>query len=344
MACACGQPLVADSTLYVVESQAQRSRLTLHAFDAAGGMPKWSTTLASKASGDTLAAVANGLVYATVHPSSGSDQLIALDAATGKRRWKLTPPTPGTGAVRIIAPVVDGRLAFVAATASSATELSAIDPTGHVVWSAMPGGTVGDFPPPDPSLATNPGHTIYIATLSLTAPANQLLTGYDESDGTVHSAVSVQPTPAGPIQSIAYSNGLILGTAGTGFGRLGFGAFGLDPDTGAVLWTTDIFTVAVTFDAVITSDARSSSITARNPTTGAVMWSVVDNIGDRVALAGNLMYTWRPDTIVIRRLSDGNVVGTAQPNVGEFLTGRVIPSNGRLYATTTGHLYALAPS
>lgn len=116
--------------------------LSLRAFDTDDGRPKWSTPLGPSDVGGSLAAVANGLIYLTVHPAQGSDRLLAVDATSGTRRWIITPPAPGTGRVRLDLPVVDGPLVFVTATASDASELSAIDTTGRRVWSSVPGGQV----------------------------------------------------------------------------------------------------------------------------------------------------------------------------------------------------------
>ena len=75
--------------------------LTLRAFDATNGRLRWSTPLGTSEFGHVLSAVANGLVYVVGHPESGSDSIVALDAATGAVRWQLTPPEPGPGPVRV---------------------------------------------------------------------------------------------------------------------------------------------------------------------------------------------------------------------------------------------------
>ena len=149
---------------------------------------RWSTPLGNSQFGDVLSAVANKLVYVVVRPESGSDRIVAFDEATGVVRWQLTPPEPGGSDVRMAGPIVDGPLAFVAASTSTRTDIFAVDSGGHVAWSTAPGGFVS-------ALAADLGRRIlYTASLlQLTnGPSIQLLTGYAETDGAVRSAVVAQ--------------------------------------------------------------------------------------------------------------------------------------------------------
>jgi outer membrane protein assembly factor BamB len=319
----------------VVANQAQ-GHPSVRAYDAANGHAKWSRKLPAN-SFVALVAVANGLVYVTVHPSSGSDELVTYDAANGHARWTLTPPAPGTGPVIIVTPVVDGDRAFVAATASSDAELSAVDTSGNVVWSAIPGGSVFLAAP----VAANSGQTVYIASFERTGNGVALLTGYAEADGAVQSAVTVQQTDQPqPIESIAFSNGAVFGSGYTAFGRLsGLGGFRVDPNTGVVAWSHDLFEEAVAPDTAFTSNPRTTEVIARDPGTGAQRWTMLAN---GVTVAGSLVFGASGDTITVHRLSDGAVVATVQPAPGETVTAP-IPSNGRLYTASLDRLYALSP-
>ena len=149
---------------------------------------------------------------------------LAVDAA-GARRWSRRGS---------FAPVVvDGPLAFVAATTSTRSDIFAVDSAGHVVWSAAPGGFVS-------ALAADPEqHTLYVASLlQLTGgPSIQLLTGYAEADGLLRSAV-VLPIPSFvSVSSLGFAKGLVFGTQSNDHGEGGIGAFAVHPDTGALAWS-----------------------------------------------------------------------------------------------------------
>jgi PQQ-like domain len=337
--CACwpSRPLVAMGTVYAVDGYAGEAPfpLTLRAFDATSGTPRWSVPLGTSRPGDVLAAVANGLVYLSLRPTSGSDQLVALDAATGKTRWQVVPPAPGSGPVVLGLPIVDGAQVFVSATASDASEVSAFDALGQRVWSVVPGGRVFE----GSNLATVPGQTLYVATgLALSnGQGLSLLKGYAVSDGAARSAALI-PDPT-PVQTIAAADGLVYGTWFTAFGRLGsVGGFAVHPDTGALAWSGGLFEQAVAPDAVLTNNPRDATLEARDPMTGAVKWTTFQS-GFGAEVAGALVVSSEGD---IRRLSDGVRVGAVRDAVNEDLI-RTTPANGRIFAVAATHLYAVSP-
>ena len=149
---------------------------------------------------------------------------------------ELTPPEPGSDPVRLVAPIiVDGPLAFVAARIPTRSDIFAIDTAGQVVWSAAPGGPVS-------ALAADSANGILYAAsiLPLTNQGNiPLLTGYTEADGLVHSAVVAEVRGFVPVDSLAFSNGLVFGTQSDDHGEGGVGAFASHPDSGALAWSGD---------------------------------------------------------------------------------------------------------
>jgi outer membrane protein assembly factor BamB len=331
--CACDSrtALVAGSTVYVVEGDSSSVPYTaaVRAFDAATGAPRWSTPLGT-VNGADVAAIANGLVYVLVRPATGSDRVVALDATVGTSRWSTTPTAPGTGPVALTVPVVDGEQAFVAATASDATQVWALDTAGHAVWSAVPGGRLFD---PHDGLAADPGHTVYVPTyLIFTGVPNHALivTGYDEATGKVRSAV--QAALNLPPAKLSFSDGLLLGDASiAAIHGVGPGAFALRPDTGQVLWNVDILQLAVAPGVVITQDPRVGATTARDVATGTARWTATE-FGS-TAIAGGLVYFGSGD---VRRLSDGALVAT-------ITAGPATPSGGHVFLTGNGRLTALMP-
>jgi outer membrane protein assembly factor BamB len=338
--CACTGALVAGGLVYVIDgySGTQPYSLKLRAFDATNGALTWSRPLGTSQFGHVLSAVANGLVYVIVRPETGSDRIVAVDAATGVVRWRLTPPEPGSGPVRIFGLIVDGPTAFATAGPATRSDIFAIDSRGHVVWSAAPGGFVS-------ALTADPGHRIvYTASfLQLTsAPSIQLLTGYAEGDGTTRSAVVVPVPPFSLISSLGFSNDLIFGSQLNDHGEGGVGAFAVHPGTGELAWSGDGNVAAITPSAVLDFHLRADLNTiARNPSTGAVLWQASTSTAVE-AVAGDLVYVLNGD-IDIRRISNGSIVATIPVSPTDPFRA-LIPSAGRVYVVTNAHLTALAPA
>ena len=224
--------------------------------------------------------------------------------------------------------------------------MSAIDPTGHVVWAATPGGR-GD------RLAADPGRTVYFATLIDTSSldtAVPLLTGYDEGRGTVRTQV-VPRIGRDMTATLAFANGLVYGSqVDVAQGGSGSGGYAVHPDTGALAWNSSIAVTAITPGAVIV--INGPEIAALNPTTGTGLWTQttpsIEGPSPPVA-AGNLLYDGEyhggpaGDTLVARRISDGTTVGSITTSPGATLTD-VVPSGGRVFVTTSSQLIAIAPS
>jgi outer membrane protein assembly factor BamB len=343
--CGCTRPLVSRGRLFVIDGVRGPSPrvLTLRAFDATNGQVRWSAPLGTSEFGaDELSAVANGLVYVVVRPGSGaSDRIVAFDEATGVVRWQLTPPEPGPGPVRVVGPIiVDGPLAFLAASVSSRSDVFALDTEGHVVWSAAPGGFVS-------ALVADPGRRIlYTVSLLLLTnrPSLQLLTGYEETDGDLRSAVVAQIPAFASVGSLGFSDGLVFGTQSNDHGEGGVGAFAMHPDSGALAWSGDGRVTAITPSAVVDFHLRGDPNTiARNPSTGAVLWRA-STAGVAEAVAGDLVYdASTTGDLEVRRISDGSVVANVPVPPGDFVL-TLTPSAGHIYEVTVARLYALVPA
>jgi outer membrane protein assembly factor BamB len=335
--CACrDRALVAGGVVYVVSGfgATQPAALTVRTFDAENGDAGWSAPLGSVGNA-TVSAVANGLVYVLVQPSSGSQRIVAFDAATGAFRWRLTPPEPGSAAVRLSVPIVDGALAFVIATVPTRSDVFAIDTRGRVVWSAAPGGSVTAL------TADSEHHVVYAASrLFLTSgPWIQLLTGYAEADGSVRSAVVPEIPFIVGVETLGVANGLVVGTQPNDHGEGGVGAFAVHPDTGALAWSGNggivaAITPSTTLEFALRADPDGIAL---DTNTGAVRWRA--DIDSDSVVAGDLVYTFAGGGIRVLRLSDGSVVTTVP--VVDF--GALTPANGQLYVAGS-QLYALAPS
>jgi outer membrane protein assembly factor BamB len=336
-ACIANRQLVANDTVYAIDGTSGTAPYTptLRAFAATDGRPRWATPLGQTAGVGVLAAVANGLVYVVLQRAPASDQLVAIDATSGAPRWQRTPPAPGSGRVRIDSPVVDGALVFVTGTASDATTLSAYDPAGRRVWTVVPGGQVFE----GGNVAAVAGQTVYVSTfLPLTGGTGLIfLRGYSVADGAARSTVTLESDL--PVATLATANGLVYGTFYTSVGRLGsVGTFAADPGTGAIAWTGELLTLAVTPSAVLSNNPRTETLVAHEPRTGAPVWTAAQS--DLSARATNELIFFSEGNI--RRLSDGSLVGrlpTVEAEPLRFPT----PSGGRVFASSTSRLYALAP-
>lgn len=349
--CACSgqRPLVAGGVVYAVDGYAGPPpfSLTLRALDATTGAQKWSTGFGAGFQGEVLMAVANGLVYLLRQSPNNfalPDELMAVDATTGATRWQVKPPAPATGReVFVWSTIVDGSLAFVATGPSdgSVGEISALDTSGQVVWSVPTAGGVFRG-----GLTVDPGRIVFIASSVFLSNPNgtvvPLLTGRSESSGEEQSQVVAQVKNHNSNIAIGFANGLVYGSQPSFPGSPGVGAFALHPDTGALVWFADNQESVIAPSTVLTRTS-AGTITARDANTGAAQWQAAD-VGGAQAVAGSLVYSIAaPDTINVRRISDGTLVGTVRPAAGENV-GALTPADGHIYDAATHHLYALAPS
>lgn len=137
-------PLVVGDLVYTAETR-DRALEVVRAFDRATGQPRWEVAWAgamsvpffAKANGDWIRstpAYAEGTLYV----GGMRDVLVALEAATGRERWRvdfvklLQTPLPAFGFV--CSPLVDGEGLYVQAGAS-VVRLDAA--TGRLVWRAL---------------------------------------------------------------------------------------------------------------------------------------------------------------------------------------------------------------
>jgi outer membrane protein assembly factor BamB len=341
--------LVAGGVVYVVEGLGSGDppfSPRLLALDATTGNTRWSTELGTSGPDTGLQAVANGLVYVLVRPPSGSDRIVAFDAATGAFRWQVTPPAPGPtgGRIEVGQVIVDGPLAFAAATGGGGSEVSAIDRDGQVAWSAAPGGFFA-------VLAANAAnHTVYTLSVIFTTngPAIPVLTGFHEASGIVRTQVAAEISPFSltpAVTTLGFSNGLVIGTQPNEHAQGGVGAFALHPESGALVWagrTAGSTVAAITPSAVLDYNFREDlDTTARDTSTGAVLWRAKLGAPPQ-AVAGNLVYSLSASSadLVIRRLSDGSVVATVPVPPGSLA---ITPASGRVYDVAGSFLFTFAP-
>ncbi|MBE7499949.1 MAG: PQQ-like beta-propeller repeat protein [Verrucomicrobiales bacterium] len=137
-------PLVVGNLVFTTETRDKELEV-VRAFDRATGQPRWEVTWAgsmsvpffAKSNGDWIRstpAYAEGTLYV----AGMRDVLVALEAATGRERWRvdfvemLQTPLPAFGFV--CSPLVDGEGLYVQAGAS----VVRLDPaTGRLVWRAL---------------------------------------------------------------------------------------------------------------------------------------------------------------------------------------------------------------
>lgn len=333
--CDCLTPLVVGGVVYTAKGLAgvDPRPVELEALDAATGKPRW-TFLYPRVNGAQVLAVGNGIAYVSVAPVSGSEEIQAFDASTGALRWTVTPPAPssGRGQLGVDAGVVlDGDRLFVTAFGNDgAGEVSAIDTTGRVVWSATPGGGVS-------GLAADPGKTLYVASWVRPTAGSPvpLLTALAEASGSRLSAAVLQlaSTFSGP-GGFAFGNGLIYDVD-----------VAVHPDTGAVAWDAPHEVVmAVTANAVVM--LAPGAIVARNPTSGSPLWFAPARaiVPQGVVVAGDLVLVGESGAsdMQIRDLATGNLLGTSPPLTGSDYY--ISPSGGRVIIQAGGTLYALTPT
>ena len=345
--CLCaGRSLVAGGVVYTLE--ATNTMTSIRAFDAQQGTPKWSRVLTTDPSRtDThLGAVANGLVYLIVGRS-----LLALDAGTGSVKWVLQPPAPGTGTITVQHLLVDGTLAFVDATASigPVSELSAVDPAGHITWSNTPGGEIGGF-------AGLKGHTLDVVSQMSTSQV--LVTQYDEGGGFLQKQVVVNggTTKVDPRGDVAASGGLVYFHGPSFQGRGPAGAFfAVDPMTGALAWSgfgNEQYAVSPSVVAAVGDGPhmpRTPAMVAMDARSGRALWFVSGQLGtfrSGPTIANGVLFTtagFNPVVLEARDLTNGSLLG-AFSIANDNLFGDVTPADGRVYVGSNQRLYALAPT
>jgi outer membrane protein assembly factor BamB len=345
--CRCLRTLVADGDVFTVDGfvpgQSGPFTLTVRAFQASTGIQLWALPLGSVSTA-WVVAVGNGVVYLDVQHTSGPPQIVGLDEGNGSVHFAITPPAPGAGVVALNqAGPLAGRLLFVSAWAGEDSEVSAIDPDGHVVWSAQPGGFVE-------GLAAAAGGPLYASSIvRLTSPALTvvpLLTGLGESDGAVVSRVIVggqATTNWSPLT--LFQNGLAYGAASSAHGGTGAGGVAVDPATGAVTRLTGgNFLAAVSPTAAILQD-EENDVFGVNPKTGTQLWlRFFSGLSgpEADAIAGSLLYVGLGANVLMLDVATGTTVATTSALPGGVVS--IVPSGGRIFTIAGTTLVALQPT
>jgi outer membrane protein assembly factor BamB len=349
--CACGTAriLVAGGVVYDVE--ATTIATAIRAFDAQQGTPKWSKVVTTDPSRTftQLTAAANGLIYVIV-----GALVVALDAGTGAVRWTMQPPAPGTGTMTVTSLLVDGTEAFVSATASISnanpvSEVSALDPAGHIIWSNTPGGEVGGFAavrtanaPPDSTART----LDVVSTIRNSQPSPVvLISQYDEQSGGVHQVVlKTGATAVATMADVSASGGLVyfheppdLGTSSA--------LFAVDPVSGAVAWSgfgNEPYAVGGGVVASTGENRLTFALEGLDAATGRALWGPVPGVS-RPAIANGIVFITDGAVLNARDLANGSLVGTFSA-MSDNLSSPVTPADGRIYVGSSQRLYALAPT
>jgi outer membrane protein assembly factor BamB len=344
--CICpGTPLIAAGRTYVVD-QGENAMTAVRAFDAATGAPRWSTPVA----GAELRGVANGLVYVV----SARTEVVALDASTGATRWTLRPPVPGTGTMTVSHLIVDGSLAFVDGTAAIAnanpvSQISAVDPSGRIVWSTTPGGRVAGFAgirggtEPD-SIA----RTLQVVSLLPVGDfGTPLVSQYDEMSGTLLRSALGAPSPPAAfpgLANVSASGGLVHFNAREVRGLGSSALFAVDPQTGGTVWSGPGNRWHAVNPHAVVSVAEDRGITVAwglDARTGTTLWGPVPS-GPAPILVGDLVLD-TGGALQVRDSRRGDLLASFMPD-GDGLYWEVTAANGIIYAASPTRLYAVTPA
>ncbi len=197
--------------------------------------------------------------------------------------------------------VLDGSTLLLGNDLPNADALVAVDATGHVSWTATPPGTIQD-------VVADPGKVVYAA--SQVAESNgtrvEFLTGYREADGSVASTIEL-PVFA----SMSFARDVLY-----------LGDTALLPSTGKVLWDAPGESVFAVGGSTVVTASSTGDLVARNALTGVQVWratgagpTAASSSGQRVVVAGSLVFVSHPHVIGIRSLADGSHLGST-PAVG----------------------------
>jgi hypothetical protein len=322
--CDCFAPIAAGGLVYVGDRQGGITPrdVILRALDASTGAQRWSVAFNRIGQANFLA-IGNGLAYVQLIQSNESgpptsDVLLAFDASTGALRWFLTPPPDNVSTV-IRHTVLDGTRLFVETIAGGKSTVSAIDTTGHAVWSVQLPRVLDDM--------VGDGSTLYVSS-NVSGAASYVR--YAESNGAAGSPIAL------PVVSTAmeFANGLLY-----------TGGFALHPTTGAPAWNAPGESVVAVTGSVALMGA-GADLVGRAPVTGAFIWRAVGanrtaaGIYDPV-IGGSLVLSGHPHVVNVLSLVDGTPLG-ATPGVGPDMD--IVASGGRVFVDGSGTLYAFAPA
>jgi outer membrane protein assembly factor BamB len=329
-------PLVAHGLVYTEDTNNDipPRDFTIAARDEATGAVRWSLAI-RQVTDARFMGIGNGLAYVRVGSLTGdgaldtSDVVLALDAMTGQLRWFLQAPDPSNfqdKLVTIRAFLLDGsRLFLVTSAPGSGYFVSAYDTGGHSIWSASVLGTLD-------SIVADPGRTLHAVSFVQLNPDGtgiDVLTSYSESSGTVTAQRFADFAPRGAVISppMSFGNGVIYADTVSGNHNE---VVAVRVSDGVQLWNAlDESVGAVAPGAVITLDR---AVTARNPLTGAVLWSrpgATFADPQSAVVAGGVVFARQSGGAFAFRLSDGTVLNSTP--AGSLITvadGRVVVANG----------------
>ncbi len=116
------QPVVAGESIFTLDTDS-----TVAAFNAQTGDKRWTADIRAEDEKDPVIsggiAYDNGILYVT----GGYDEILALDAANGKIKWRVALPSPSRAA-----PTISGGRVFVTTLANTILALNPAD--GAVLW------------------------------------------------------------------------------------------------------------------------------------------------------------------------------------------------------------------
>ncbi len=283
-------PVAAGGTVYAGSTNGNAVAL-----DAVTGATRWTTAVGGTVTG---AAVAGGTVYA----GSSSGSVRGLDAGTGATRW-----TASTAGVRGAPTVADG--VVYAGTGGGVYALDAA--TGARRWTAITGVSVSDSPTVADGMVYAIGSDLKVYALDAGTGATAWTAVFgpqpDPSGGPVFCvdpSARTAPAVAGGIVYVAgWCDGTVRAfnaasgaTVWTLSGRLGpsapavangivyvvseAGLQALDAATGSSVWTVNTSATApVLANGVLYHGAGSGVLVARDPATGAQLWSDLSTPG-----------------------------------------------------------------
>jgi outer membrane protein assembly factor BamB len=301
-------PIVAYGRVYVGPTDG-----VVRALDRATGSLLWSFDSGGTMSG-TAPTAANNFIYV----GNQNGDLYALSASTGRVGW-----VRHLGVSISDSPVVSTEALYVDVSAGTRTFLYSLDPlTG--VTNYFSNQALSDVPPP--TLAY--GFVFDEGGIGCVVQALDADTGTEAWFQTFCSESDFS-------RAVAAANHLVFeGDEG--------GTHALDPDTGAVVWTSSPTLVAPSVAGGVVYVA-SSQLIALDADAGVVLWSasLVESAHSSPVVANGVVYLGQGSgTLHAYDVVDGTLLWTSRVAPADF-TGNLAIADGILYASdSNGTLYA----